>query len=192
MSIFKRTGVRQRQLLLFLLLLKTGGGGTTTFICNTQKLPHGENTSFLLNPKLEAPLWWKTAVSALAPGSGRASRRPISCAREWKHLEEIWFPFTASTGPRLLCLVLSRPLCTSSCHSGSCSYTSAQWWDRWVFLSFLNPAPCTLFSRCLLWAPLSQLLCVISLIKSVGPLDSFFRALPLFLTSHSPNPQRFW
>lgn len=27
MSIFKRTGVRQRQLLLFLLLLKTGGGG---------------------------------------------------------------------------------------------------------------------------------------------------------------------
>lgn len=78
-----------------------------------------------------------------------ASRRPISCIRQWKHLEEIRFPFKASMRTSLPCLVFYRPLCRGICHRGpcSCSYANSKWWKRWVFLDVLNPALSALLSR---------------------------------------------
>lgn len=71
------------------------------------------------------------------------SRRPISCVRQWKLLEEIRFPSRASV--RTIWLLWISALFSRSifCMSSSTNYfLSFLWWDQWVSWIFLfKPLP---------------------------------------------------
>lgn len=124
-------------------------------------------------------------------GSRRASRRPISCVREWKHLEEI-FPFTASAGTHWPWLVFYGPLCTSNCHGSSCGYTSSHWWDRGGD-SQLSES-CTLHP--VFWlssmSPHEPVTFCHFFHKISGSIGQFFQSSPFLPDLPSPQPQGFW
>lgn len=128
-----------------------------------------------------------------------ASRRPISCIRQWKHLEEIRFPFKASVRTSLPCLVFYRPLCRGICHRGpcSCSYANSKWWKRWVFLDVLNPALSALLSCSVFCRSSSTNYFLSFLLQNQWLYCIFFSNLSVSSQSSSPlptplPPQRFW
>ena len=117
-----------------------------------------------------------------------ASRRPISCIRQWKHLEEIRFPFKASVRTSLPCPVFYRPLCRGVCHRGpapAATPTLSGGRDE-CFSMFWIPHPLPCFLALSSAGPHQPATFCHFFYEISGYIGFFFKPLPLLPIFQSP------